>query len=342
MGHLATIADAAAVAGSTSRDVAMVLAADPRVPSDLRHRIVDAIGTTGYRPLAAIQARLGRPLRFAIVFKTYQNDDPEANRFYTPIASAIAIACAERGAAIRQAMMIVDDQFELLEVPSALTDGDYDGACFIGTRLHAGALEEMHAICPIVLVDGYADGDSADSVVIDNFAGATMAVEQLVAAGHRDIGLIGTEPICYRSVQDRRMGYAEALESRGLAPHFIDASYILPEAVAVIGVDYVQRHPAVTAIFGVTDLVTIAFMHQARDAGLRIPADLSLVGFDDIDLASLVMPALTTVAVDKRLMGRAAFALLTHRLELPAAAPVEAVVVPRLIERESVVAPLSR
>jgi len=342
VGHLVTMADVAASASASSRDVALVLAADPSVPSELRQRIVKAVDATGYRPLGAVQAQLGRPLRFAIVFKTFHGDDPEANHFYTPIASAIAIACVECGAEIRQTTMIVDEQFELLEIPSALTDGTYDGAFLIGTRLHAGVIEKVHTICPIVLVDGYSDGDSADSVVIDNFAGATMAVEHLVAAGHRDIGLIGTEAICYPSVQDRRTGYAEVLKARGLATHFIDASYVLTEAVAVLGVDYVQRHPAVTAVFGVTDLITIAFMQQARNAGLRIPADVSLVGFDDIDLASLVTPALTTVAVDKALMGRAGFALLAHRLEVPATAPIKAMVMTRLIERESVAAPRSR
>jgi LacI family transcriptional regulator len=140
-------------------------------------------------------------------------------------------------------------------------------------------------------------------------------------------------------VQDRRTGYAEALQARGLRTNFIDASYVLTEAVAVLGVDYIQRHPSVTAVFGVNDLITVAFMQVARNAGLRIPADVSLVGFDDIDLASLVMPALTTMAVDKALMGRAGFALLTHRLEFPTAEPVKAMVMPRLIERESVVPP---
>lgn len=342
MNRLATMADAAAVAGATSRDVALVLAADPRVPSELRHQIVDAIDTTGYRPLAAIQARLGRPLRFAIVFKTYHGDDPEANRFYTPIASAIAIACVKSGAEIGQATMIVDDQYELLEIPTALTEGTYDAAFFIGTSLDAVALERIRTICPVVLVDGYSDHDAVDSVVTDNIAGATMAVEHLIAAGHVGIGLIGTEPNCYPSVQDRRKGYTQALQARDLETHFIDASYVLTEAVAVLGLDYVRRHPDVTAIFGVNDLITVAFMQLARNAGLRIPADLSLVGFDDIDLASLVMPALTTIAVDKVLMGRAAFALLAHRLEAPATAPIKALVNPRLVERESVVSPRIR
>lgn len=339
---LVTMADIAAEAKALSSDVALVLAADPRVPPEVHRRIVDAIDAASYLPLGAVRARLGRPLRFAVVFKNYLGDDPEANRFYMPVAAAIAIACAQDDAEIRQATMTVDAHYELVDVPAALSDHPYDGAFIIGAKLGAGIAERMRSICPIVLVDGYSEGDQLDSVVSDNAAGAKSAVEHLVALGHRDIALIGTEPDSYPSVLDRRMGYAQALERRGLATHFVDASYVLTQAVAVLAVDYIEANPAVTAVFGVNDLVAVAFMQVARNAGLRFPADMSLVGFDDIDLASLVMPSLTTLAVDKALMGRAAFALMAHRLEVETAEPVKAVVLPRLIERESVAPPRGR
>ena len=155
-----------------------------------------------------------------------------------------------------------------------------------------------------------------DSVVIDNVAAARTAVERLIEAGHTGIAIIGSEPVCYPSIQERRTGYTEALRSRGLTTHYVDASYVTVEAVAVLAVDYVQRHPDVTAVFGVTDLSAVGFMQMARDQGFRLPHDISLVGFDDLDVASLVMPALTTMAVDRAWMGRAAFALLAHRLEV--------------------------
>ena len=334
------MADVAASVGASSRDVALVLAADQRVAPELRRRILEALDATGYRPFEAVQAQLGRPLRLAIVLKTHRGDDPWANRFYAPIASAIAVACVKREAEIVQAAMIVDDQYNVLEIPPALTDGTCDGAFLIGMQLDVDTLEQLRAArSPLVLVDGYSAGDTLDAVVTDNVAGATMAVEHLVAAGHREIALLGTEPVCYPSMQGRRKGYADALEAHGLRPHFIDTGYVLADTAAVLGVDYIQRHPDVTALFGANDFVTVGFMQLARDAGYHLPADISLVGFDDIDLASLVMPALTTLAVDKTLMGRAGFALLAHRLEVGATEPIEAVLTPRLIERESVVPP---
>jgi DNA-binding LacI/PurR family transcriptional regulator len=335
--------DVAASVGASSSDVALVLAADQRVEPQLRRQILEAIDATGYRPFEAIQAQLGRPLRLAIVLKTHRGDDPWANRFYAPIASAIAVACVKRGAEIVQGQMTVDEHYKFLEIPSALTDRSCDAAFLVGTQLDAEAVELLRAtMCPLVLVDGYSAGDALDSVVTDNVAGAKMAVEHLIAAGHREIALFGTEPVCYPSMQDRRTGYAQALEARGLRTHFIDTGYVLADTAAVLGVDYIERHPDVTALFGANDFVTVGFMQVARDAGYHLPADISLVGFDDIDLASLVMPALTTLAIDKTLMGRAGFALLAHRLEVQATEPVRAVVTPRLIERESVVPPRPR
>ena len=309
----------------------------------MKQRVLDAMHLTGYQPLGAIQARIGRPLRFALVFKTYRGDDPEANRFYTPVASAISIACVQQGASVRQATMSVNEQSELLKIPSVLTDGSCDAAFMLGSQLNDGAVEHIRkTACPVVLVDGYSEGDALDSVVTDNVAGGKAAVEHLIAKGHREIALLGTEPDCYPSMRDRRTGYAQAIEAHGLRTHFIDSNYVFTEAVAVLGVDYVQRHPAVTAVFGAIDLITVSFMQLARDAGLRLPDDLSLVGFDDIDLASLVMPALTTLAIDRPMMSRAAFALLVHQLEVPTDGPITAVTVPRLIERESVAAPRPR
>ena len=339
-GRIAKLADVASAAGANSSDAALTLAGDARVSAELRQRIMDSIHDSSYRPLEALQAELGRPLRFAIVFKAFYGDTPTGNRFYSPIASSIAGSCAKHGADIVQVMMAVDDHFHLLSMPSALTDGSCDGAFLMGAQLDDAAVEMVRSAgCPVVLVDGYSAGDAFDSVTMDNVGGARAAVEHLISRGHSDIAIIGSEPVCYPSIQERREGYTQAVTDHGLRTHYADASYVLFEAAAVVGLDYVRRHPEVSAVFGVTDQLTVGFMQIARDQGLRLPRDLSLVGFDDVDMAGLVMPGLTTMAVDRGWLGRAAFALLAHRLEVPSAKPVNALIRPRLIERESVVPP---
>ena len=342
-GRLVKMPDIAAAAGVTSRDVGLMLAGDVRVPVAERQRIIDAIHAASYRPLEALQAERGRPLRFALVFKTHHGDTPTGNRFYTPIASSIAGSCVQHDAEVIETTMVVDEQYELLDIPAALKDGTCDGAFLLGAQLNAAAVQKVRreATCPVVLVDGYSEGDAMDSVVIDNVAGARTAVERLIAAGHTEIAILGTEPVCYPSIQERRTGYTEAIRSHGLTTHYVNASYVMVEAVGVLGVDYVQRHPTVTAVFGATDQITVSFMQVARDQGFRLPHDISLVGFDDLDVASLVMPALTTMAVDRAWLGRAAFALLARRQEVPDADQVTALITPRLIERDSVVGPCS-
>lgn len=335
-----SMAEIATGIGCSSSDVALVLAADPRVSSELRRKISEAIEESGYQLLQVVQGRLGRPLKLAIVLKTNHRDNPQENRFYLPIASAIALSCTNHGAEMVEATMSVDNQYELRDVPAVLLDGTCDGAFLVGIQFDADHAEQIRAAgCPVVLADGYSASGAFDSVVTDNAAGARVAVEHLISAGHRDIAMLGTEPNCYPSMLDRRIGYQDAIAAAGLRPHFIDSEYTLARAAAVVGVDYFAKHPEVTALFGCNDFIAATFMETARDAGYRLPADISLVGFDDIDLARLVMPALTTMAIDQALMGRAAFALLAHRLEVPEAKPIEAVVVPHLVERESVVPP---
>jgi DNA-binding LacI/PurR family transcriptional regulator len=338
-----TIDDLVAATGASVRDVVLAMAGDGRLEQTLLARISGTAHDIGYAALAAVQERLGRPLRLALVFKTFRGEDVQANRFYAPVSSAITIACVNGGSRIEHAVMAVDSHYQLLDVPRALENGSCDGAFILGVDLAADAVSRLRATgCPIVLVDGYSEGGVFDSVKTDNASGVETVIKRLIAAGHQDIAILGTEPVCYPSVQERRRAYSETVRAHNLAQHLIDVSYVLTDAAAVLGVDYVQKHPAVTAVFGANDLVAVAFMQLAREAGFRLPSDLSVVGFDDVDLAGMVVPALTTMGVDKTQMGRAAVALMAYRLENPDGEPVESLLCPQLVERESIAAPRPR
>jgi DNA-binding LacI/PurR family transcriptional regulator len=108
------------------------------------------------------------------------------------------------------------------------------------------------------------------------------------------------------------------------------------ERAASAAVQYVQAHREITAIFCANDLVAITFVQLARAAGISIPDQVSVMGFDDIDLAGLIKPALTTMDVDKTGMGRLAVTLLLHQLELERSCATTTLVKPTLIERETV------
>jgi len=97
-----------------------------------------------------------------------------------------------------------------------------------------------------------------------------------------------------------------------------------------------REHPQITALFGINDLVAVNTIRALQEMGLRVPQDVSVIGYDDIDLAAITKPALTTFHVDTVVMGRAAVQLLISRLENPDSARMTLTIHPTLIERESV------
>jgi DNA-binding LacI/PurR family transcriptional regulator len=235
------------------------------------------------------------------------------------------------------ATLPVDENNHAVQVPRLLLEESTEGLLLVGTLLDdalAPVLEQKAV--PIVLVDAYASLEKYDAVVSDNVRGACRAVNYLIQRGHRHIGLVGTCPDGYPSLRERRLGYIQALKEHGLTETYCVDCAPKKEVALEVAMQFLSQHPQVTAIFGCNDEIALATMRAAQALGRRVPEDLSVVGFDDIDLAQHVNPALTTMHVDKAGMGRMAVQLLINRVEHPDAEPVTSVICPRLIERESV------
>ncbi|MBC8171179.1 MAG: substrate-binding domain-containing protein, partial [Anaerolineae bacterium] len=175
-----------------------------------------------------------------------------------------------------------------------------------------------------------------DSVVIDNFNGALTAVNHLIQNGHRHIGLIGSNRDSYPSVLERRQGYLAALAQHNIQSHYIEESVLERPQAFEATLRLIKRHPEITAIFACNDNVAIGVMNAVRHLGYDVPGDISIVGFDDIDLAQEVMPPLTTIHVDKVLMGTLALRLLRDRINDHEKVAIKTVVTTHLIIRESV------
>jgi LacI family transcriptional regulator len=156
-----------------------------------------------------------------------------------------------------------------------------------------------------------------------------------VSLGHREIVLVGTRPDSFPSILQRRRGFELAVAEAGLQPHYVDVSHVPPEAAGEAALGYVLAHRQVTAAFCANDAVAVALLQATQRARIDVPGDLSIAGFDDIDLARFVTPQLTTMAVDKLEMGRLAVTILLHRLEYPHGAVSQTLIRPRLMERSS-------
>ncbi len=192
---------------------------------------------------------------------------------------------------------------------------------------------------PVVLVNPSVLPRSfgADVLFIDNFGGAYQAVSYLTKLGHRAIGFINHPTQHNRSAWERFQGYKTALRRAGIAydEELVEygdwstgSGYTAMERLLKRGVH-------VTAVFAANDEMAIGAMKAAKEHGLEIPEDLSVVGFDDAPISSNAFVALTTVRVYKREMGRFAIQRVLHRIREPHFVPVQTIFPVLLVERSS-------
>ena len=208
-----------------------------------------------------------------------------------------------------------DREVGLLE---RLMHGTTDGALLVLPEETNDELESLlnHGY-RFVVVDPLTElNERIPAVSAANFSGANQAVKHLLGLGHRRIGAI-TGPTGWLAPEERRGGYHAALASAGIMPDpalEIASDFQIEGGIEAAGrlLDAPERP---TAIFGFNDNLAIGAMHAARARGLRIPEDISIVGFDDIEWAEHVTPALTTVRQPLAEMGRMAVSLLTRLLD---------------------------
>jgi len=209
--------------------------------------------------------------------------------------------------------------------------------CELASSAFAQLLEASPV--PVVLVNPSIIPRSlkTDMLLIDNFGGAYQAVSYLIRLGHRAIGLINHPTRYNRSAQERFQGYRTALRRAGIGydeklveygDWSMESGYLAMERL-------LKRGVSMTAVFATNDEMAIGAMKAAREQGLRIPEDLSIVGFDDAPISSNAFVSLTTVRVYKREMGRYATQRILYRIKEPQLVPVQTIFPTELVERNS-------
>ncbi|NWG15248.1 MAG: GntR family transcriptional regulator [Chloroflexi bacterium] len=209
------------------------------------------------------------------------------------------------------------------------TDTPYDETI---ARLHAEHF-------PFVLVDRYFPRLDTDYVVVDNFDGAYRATLHLIELGHRRIGFLTPGSLDTTSIHDRYAGYRQALADHALP--YDETLYYLYQGLMktdndLLSLRDILRHPnRPSAIFAVTDLLALRLLEAAQREQLDVPDDLSIVGFDDIQQASLVSVPLTTVAQPRIEIGIRAAEALIERIRGTRVQPAQIVLPTRLVVRLS-------
>ena len=328
-----TIAEKCDVSATT---VSLVLNNKPGVSAETRAHVLETANELGYKNS---RTQSSRPLSLStigMVVKTEPDLLPPSNPFYSQVIAGVDDACSDLGVNLLFSMLPVDKNNHPTKIPPLINEASLSGLLMVGTFIDKtiNSLFKNYSP-PVVLVDGYSDLKSYDMVVSDNFGGAYQAVEHLINLGHRHIGLIGSEPSCYPSLEERRNGYLRALKDYGILENYIANFNINRSPGDQESAQLLTDYPKITALFVINDNIALGTIRAAKNLGRSIPNDLSIIGYDDTYLATSVSPTLTTMKVDTLAMGRAAVHLLSLRIEKPDAARTTLTIHPNLIERES-------
>jgi LacI family transcriptional regulator, galactose operon repressor len=315
-GRRVTMAEIAAVAEVSVPTVSKVLNGRFDVAAETRQRVEDALETSGYPRGRRRHAEAPRVLE--LVFT-------ELGPYASEIIRGASEAALARGGRVT-VNALSDEKGERAWIDN-LERGNADGVILAMADLSEGTrLRLRNLATPIVIVDPVGDPSaSTRSVGVTNWIGGMRATEHLIELGHRRIGMIGgrTRKLCNQARLD---GYRAALEHAGLA---IDPDLIAvgnpdhPSALAAARV-MLNRPDRPTAIFATSDLHALGVYEAARLHGLRLPDDLSVVGFDDIPMAAWASPPLTTMrqplaeiaSLAVRMLLDPHTADLSHRMEL--------------------------
>lgn len=326
-----TIRDVAAQAGVSVATVSKVLNARYGVSAATQARVQQVIDELGYQ--SSIVASSLRSHRTGVLGVLVADLEP----FSTELLKGVAAAVRGTG-------------YELVIYSAGGRSGDRVGwerrylSRLGGTLIDAAVLVTPTVVdadngLPVVAVDPHAGAASVPTVSADNERGARLAVDHLLGLGHRRIAFISGWP-GLESTRLRHEGYRASLAAAGVA---VDASLVLEgdatqERAHALAVELLQRPEPPTAVFAGNDMAALGVLAAARELGVAVPAQLSVVGFDNVPEAVMATPALTTVEQPMQAMGEQALRML---LELLAGGtpPSRVVLDTRLVLRHSTAAP---
>lgn len=334
----ATLRDVAKLAGVSLGTASHALNNRASVLPETRERVLQAAISLGYKP----KEGNGKTHSLAVIGMLTKHDfglPVDINPFFSHIQLGVESECRARDISLMYANIEVDASNHPMVWPRMVTDGHVDGLIVVGAyidELVDGLKRKLNK--PIVLVDSYAPAYGFDSVLIDNSAGARAAALHLLACGHRHIALIGSNLQSPPDILDRRFSFIEAVRSHGANVHIEDTRLSRDECYAA-ALRLLKQKPQITAFFACNDDSAIGVVNAARDFGLDVPRDVSIIGFDDIDLAAEIKPALTTVHVPKLWLGKLGVQRLVDRAQHSDQPPLTITVSTHLVERESVARP---
>ncbi len=307
-----TLEKVAAHAGVSRATVSRVVNGSPSVDPALVVRVQSSIKALNYVPNRAARSLMtGRAGMIALVVA-----ESDTRVFGDPFFSGIIRGVNQEltGAGMQLILAMAHDDSETARVQEFLMGRHVDGVLFISEHSHADFASQVAETGIPLVVGGRPMSESPDLPYVDNdnIGGARAAARHLVSSGRRRIGTI-TGPTDMSAGIDRLKGFSEGLGEL-YDPSRVEPGLFTTESGTVATAALLERHPDLDALFVASDLMALGAYAAVRQSGRRIPDDIAIVGFDDIPLAAVSDPPLTTVrqhTVDQgRLMARMLVSIL--------------------------------
>ncbi|MHB1023552.1 MAG: LacI family DNA-binding transcriptional regulator [Acidobacteriaceae bacterium] len=327
-----TISDVAREAGVAKMTVSRVINGGIFVSPAMQKRVQQAIEKLDFRPNEAARMLKGQRARtIGLIVPNL------ADTFFARCANAVQEVATKQGYMTLIQTASRDPEVELNEI-EMMTARNIAGLILVPMQVNADPylLEIQAAGLPIVILDRAMNGLRASEVMVENAEGAEKAVRHLIAHGHSEIGCIGYDTEL-TPVQQRIVGYANAMKDVGLVPQIWKMESW--KSISGFLTRKLESAAPPTALFSLNNVTSVHVLQTLQQKGIRVPQEIAVAGFDDLDLASLLSVPITAVQQSAHELGRTGAKLLFDHIHsgcAPKDAPISKLVLPtKLIIRNS-------
>lgn len=332
----ATIRDVATAAGVSAATVSYVLNGKKKVSEETRNAVLEIIRQMEYVPDLNARGLSRKDTR--LIGVVVPQTEPGStlmfrNNFYSEILGSIEFHARQNGYHVLiSATDVTEDYLKLIQ------ERNLDGVIIIGTYQSEflSRLKELEV--PVVLVDSYCKYDWFHAIRIDDEKASYMATKYVLDAGHRKIALVSGILHENGVMKKRFKGYQRALADYGISysNKYLFEGNVDYDSGVKIARQIAEQEMDITAVVATADIFAIGLIKGFYEAGIRVPEDISVMGFDDLDIAAYLTPGLTTIKQQIVFKGERAVNLLVQNMEDPNMSKVEEILPVHLIERDSV------
>lgn len=332
----ATLKDVAQAAGVSPATVSYVLNGKRTISPETKLRVQEAVKKLDYVPnLTARSLTMKDSKLIGIVIPQTEAGSKLMlqNDFYSEIVGSIEFHARQRGYHVLISATDINDSYLTLA-----KERNLDGIIVIGMYPDNFYQQMKKSQIPIVLIDSYCNDYYYHNIRIDDAYGCYLATRYVISCGHREIAFFAGEIKENGVMKKRLLGYQQALEEHGIA---FDPDYVFEGQIDYDnGISLANKLMAspikVTAIVAAADILAIGAMKAFFEAGVRVPDDISVMGFDDLEISQYLTPGLSTIHQQISYKGELAVQMLFQNIQEPELTKQEQILPLKLVERGSV------